>query len=157
MEYLPLAPVARTLFHLKALVRLFLIWTPFLIGLTVAGAIFYSGFWSLSVGAGFWLVAAIFSVWYPSFAYERWGYQLMDDVLLITWGVWFRNVVAIPLHRIQHVDTHQGPLDQMFGLARLQIYTASGMGADGVIPGLARDVTEELRGQLIEVGGDDGV
>jgi len=39
----------------------------------------------------------------------------------------------------------------------LQIYTASGMGADGVIPGLEREAAAEMRSQLIAVGGDDGV
>jgi membrane protein YdbS with pleckstrin-like domain len=157
MNYSPLAPAARTVFHLKALMRLALFWTPTLLGLTVAGALFGSFFWSVVIGAGLWLLAAIFSVWYPSFAFERWGYVLLDEVLVITWGVWFRNVVAIPLHRIQHVDTHQGPIDQLFDLARLQIYTASGLGADGIIPGLDHRVAEALRAQLIEVGGDDGV
>ena len=157
MEYHSLAPSARTLFHLKALVRLFIVWTPMIFGLAVMGAVFSSLFWSLVLGAALWLTVAVLSVWYPSFAYERWGYLLVDDVLLITWGVWFRNIVAIPLHRIQHVDTHQGPIDQLFGLSRLQIYTASGMGADGVIPGLSLEVAEGIREQLIQVGGDDGV
>ena len=92
-----------------------------------------------------------------AFGCWRWGYLIDGDVLLITWGVWFRHFVAIPLHRIQHVDIHQGPLDQMFGLSRLQIYTASGMGADGFIPGLERETAEELRTLLVAVGGDDGV
>ena len=129
MEYQSLAPGARTLFHLKALVRLFIFWTPMIFGMVVMGAFFANFFWSMVLGAALWLIVAVLSVWYPSFAYER----------------------------IQHVDTHQGPIDQLFGLSRLQIYTASGMGADGVIPGLDRTVAEGIREQLIIVGGDDGV
>ena len=157
MEYNPLAPSARTLFHLKALVRLCLFWTPFIFSVVIAIAFFYGLFWGIVLGVGVWLCIAVLSVWYPSFAFERWGYLILDDVLLITWGVWFRHFVAIPLHRIQHVDIHQGPLDQMFGLSRLQIYTASGMGADGFIPGLYREDAEALRTELVAVGGDDGV
>ncbi len=157
MEYNHLALSARTLFHFQAILRLGLFWTPLLFVAAITYAVFVSFFWALVLGLGIWLALAIFSVWFPSFSYDRWGYLILDDVLLITWGVFFRNVVAIPLHRIQHVDTHQGPLDQAFGLARLQIYTASGMGADGVIPGLDREVAAEIRAELIAVGGDDAV
>ena len=157
MEYHSLAPPARTLFHLQSLIRLFILWTPMIVTAVVVYGIFVSVWWGLVIGCLIWICVAIGSVWLPSFAYDRWGYLILDDVLLITWGVLFRNVVAIPLHRIQHVDTHQGPFDQIFGLARLQIYTASGMGADGVIPGLFREVAEEMRAQLVTGGGDDGV
>ena len=157
MVYTSLAPSARTLFHLKALLRLFLFWTPFLFALAIV-VVFFAGLtMGLVLGLILWVIVAVVSIWYPSFAYERWGYLLQEDILLITWGVWFRHVVAIPLHRVQHVDTHQGPLDQLFGLARIQIYTASGMGADGMIPGLVREEAQRIRELLIESGGDDGV
>jgi membrane protein YdbS with pleckstrin-like domain len=55
------------------------------------------------------------------------------------------------------VDLKQGPLEQWMGLTRVQIYTASGMGADGVIPGMALGLAESLRDQLVSVVGDDGV
>ena len=44
------------------------------------------------------------------------------------------------------------------GLARVQVFTASGIGGDGVIPGLALVDAEALRDQLVQLGGgDDGV
>ena len=69
----------------------------------------------------------------------------------------FKRWSSIPLNRIQHVDTRQGPLERMLGLSRLLVFTAAGMSADGSIPGLASDVAESMRDELSRRGGDDGV
>jgi membrane protein YdbS with pleckstrin-like domain len=55
------------------------------------------------------------------------------------------------------VDTRQGPLERVFGLSRLLVFTAAGMSADGSIPGLRTDEAERLRDLLSRRGGDDGV
>ena len=66
-------------------------------------------------------------------------------------------MTSIALTRIQHVDMRQGPLEQWMGLARVQVFTASGMGADGSIPGLKFEQAQRLRDQLLQFEGDDGV
>ena len=157
VELIKLAPRARILFHLKALFRLALIYSPSLLMLMAVAMIFVDVFYGFVGGLTVWLLISLVCVWFPSLAFERWGYRLEEDQLIITWGVLFRRMVAIPTHRIQHVDTHQGPLDQIFNLAQLRIYTASGMGADGVIPGLEPDECARLRERLVIDRGDDGV
>ena len=115
-------------------------------------------FWVAGATAFAWFgLMFVYAVWYPSFAFERWGYALREEELIIGRGVLFRSITAIPLGRVQHVDTRQGPLEQWMGLARLQVYTASGMGADGVIPGLTIPDAELLRDELLQIRGDDGV
>jgi membrane protein YdbS with pleckstrin-like domain len=157
-SFTPLAPRARVLFHLQALVRFVLVWLPLL---SCAGA-----FAATELGvlrAFFGAVALLFlvfvlTVWWPSLSFDRWGYALRPEELLITSGVVFRRITAIPLSRVQHVDTRQGPIEQWFGLARLQISTASGVGSDGVIPGLDLADAERLRDRLVaRAQGDDGV
>jgi uncharacterized protein len=159
MKWIPLAPRARWLFHLRALTRLVVAGPVLAVGAGIG-----IGWWlqqplvGLGSGAvvGFLLTAA--ALWLPTLAFDAWRYALTERELLIRSGVVVRRVTAIPVGRIQHVDTHQGPLDQLFGLARVLVYTASGMGADGVVPGLDRRVAEALRDRLIEVAeGDDGV
>jgi membrane protein YdbS with pleckstrin-like domain len=156
-ELTPLAPRARILFHLGALVRLALFWTPASVALAVAVTYAQSALVGGAVALAVWLLAALVAIWFPTLQFERWGYALSAAELRIQRGVLVRRVTAIPSHRIQHVDTHQGPLEQLFGLASVHIYTASGMGADGVIPGLERAEAERLKDELIAVGGDDGV
>ncbi len=158
MEFVPLAERARILFHLQALSSFFFFWIP-ATTVTSVGAVFFISPLYVAIGAIGWLFFLfVLALWFPSLSFDRWGYLLRDEDLVITRGVLFRIVAAIPVHRIQHVDTRQGPLEQWMGLARVQIYTASGMGADGVIPGLDVEVAEALRDELVRVAeGDDGV
>lgn len=157
MIWTTLDPQARLLFYLQAFTRLFLFWLP----VSVAGGV---GLWVQvgalvgAVTASCWFFAMLLiAVWHPSLAWSRWAYVVRDGDLLISHGVLVRSVTAIPTQRIQHVDTQQGPLEQWLGLARIRIYTASGVGADGVIPGLRLAIAEQLRDHLVAVDGDDGV
>lgn len=157
MQLTPLAPRARWLFHLAALVRLAVVGPPVVVGAGIGLAYVADPMVAIGVAAAIGLVATLAAIWLPSLSFDRWGYALDDVELLIQSGVLVRRATAIPAGRIQHVDTHQGPLDQLFGLATLQVYTASGMGADGVIPGLDVDEARRLRDRLIRTEGDDGV
>jgi membrane protein YdbS with pleckstrin-like domain len=153
-----LAPSARLLFHLRALVRLVLVQLPTSVMLGVGVSVMGGGLWTgFGVAAVVAFLFFLTALWYPSLSFDRWAYELREEELLIRRGVLFRSLTAIPTARVQHVDTRQGPLEQWFGLARVQIYTAAGMGADGVIPGLELDVAEALRDELVKRHGDDGV
>jgi membrane protein YdbS with pleckstrin-like domain len=160
MELHPLAPRARLLFHLQALSRLFFAWLPMIGGLAFGLGALWQVFGALVIAGALAVLALVVSVWMPSLAFDRWGYLLRDEDLLIARGVLVRRVTTIPTHRIQHVDTQQGPLEQWLGLARVQVHTASGLGADGVIPGLWHDDAEALRDALVQrsqSAADDGV
>ncbi len=156
-ELKSLAPRARMLFYLQAFSRLFLFWFPACVGAAVVGSVSWSAVYAPMLALGWLFLMFLLAVWFPSLVFARYGYALTDSELIVARGVIVRSVVAIPTNRIQHVDTRQGPLEQWMGLARLQVHTASGVGADGVIPGLDYDEAEALRDQLVEVQGDDGV
>lgn len=155
----PLAPRARLLFHATAAVRLVTAWLPFSLGVTLASTMVWSFQPALFVGASVMLVAVLMTVWWPSLSYDRYGWALLDDMLLVRRGVLFRAVTAIPIGRVQHVDVRQGPLEQWMSLCRLHVHTASGLGADGVIPGLDLAVAGGLRDRLVAAGArvEDGV
>lgn len=158
MQWSPLAPRARWLFHVRALVRLLVVMPPVAIAAFVGLAWYVDAMVGGGVAVGIAFLATVWALWMPTLRFDRWGYALSDVELLIRSGVLSRRITAIPAGRIQHVDTHQGPMDQLFGLARLHVYTASGMGADGVIPGLDRQEAERLRDQLVRASEeDDGV
>ena len=57
--------------------------------------------------------AAVLTLAWPSLAWRAFGYELREHDLLVVQGVWFRHSVSIPLSRIQHVDTRQGPLERL--------------------------------------------
>ena len=103
------------------------------------------------------VVGAAWALIWPALTWERLRYAVREHDLLVEQGVLFRQRVSVPLRRIQHVGTRQGPLERALGLARLTVYTAAGVAADAWIEGLSQEVAESLRDQLARRSGDDGV
>lgn len=152
-----LDPRVLNLWRIQGLARLATFWFP------VIGAA--SGWIALRVSfagaVSFGLVASVaitaLTLAWPSVALRYFRYGIRADDLLVESGVLFRHTVSIPLDRIQHVDTRQGPIERVFGLSRLVVYTAAGMAADGAIPGLDEAHADALRDSLVRRRGDDGV
>jgi membrane protein YdbS with pleckstrin-like domain len=84
-----------------------------------------------------------------------WGYAEDQDDLLITGGVMFRRLVAVPYGRMQFVDVQAGPIDRAFGIASVTLHTASAETA-ATIPGLPADEATRLRNRLTELGESHG-
>lgn len=80
-----------------------------------------------------------------------WGYAEHDDELYITSGAFFRRMVVVPYGRMQYVDVQSGPLDQLYGIAKLELHTAS-PGTSATIPGLPAEEAARLRDRLTSLG-----
>ncbi len=93
--------------------------------------------------------------------YRRWSYEIREDALYLDRGVVTQVRTAVPLVRIQHVDSRRGPVERGVGLASCVVYTAGSRGADVRIPGLtperADDLREELKRLAIRADGEDAV
>lgn len=79
----------------------------------------------------------------------RRAHALGERALFYRSGLWWRRETAIPHSRIQHVARAQGPIERLFGLASLQVYTAGAAQADLTIPGLATATTRRLEEVLL--------
>jgi membrane protein YdbS with pleckstrin-like domain len=84
-----------------------------------------------------------------------WGYAEDEEDLLVTGGVMFRRLVAVPYGRMQFVDVQAGPIDRAFGIASVTLHTASTETA-ATIPGLSADEATRLRNRLTELGESHG-
>ncbi len=82
---------------------------------------------------------------------RAWGYAEREDDLLIRHGVLVRSLVVVPYGRMQYVDVQAGPVDRMFGLAKVQLHTASAS-TDASIPGLPPEEASRLRDRLASRG-----
>jgi membrane protein YdbS with pleckstrin-like domain len=102
---------------------------------------------SVIVGAAAVIAAALG----PFLRYRRWRYEIRERDILLSRGALFLVITLIPFDRIQFVETHQGPLDRLFGLTSLVVYTAAGRA--GQIPGLGVSEAEALREELSKVAG----
>jgi uncharacterized protein len=97
------------------------------------------------------VLAAALAVVIPPLRYRRWRYEIRERDLFLSHGALFQVLTLIPFDRIQFVETHQGPLDRLFGLTKVVVYTAAGRA--GQIPGLESSEAEALREELSKVAG----
>ncbi len=82
---------------------------------------------------------------------RRWGYAERDEDLYVRHGVMFRTLVVVPYGRMQYVDVHAGPLEQLFRIASVHLHTAS-PGTSARIPGLPASEAARLRDRLTSLG-----
>jgi membrane protein YdbS with pleckstrin-like domain len=106
----------------------------------------------LTAAAGALVIAlAAYGWWLIGRNARRWGYAERDDDLFITRGALFRTLVVVPYGRMQFVDVQAGPLDRAYGIARIQLHTAS-PGTSAQIPGLPAEDAARLRDRLTSLG-----
>jgi membrane protein YdbS with pleckstrin-like domain len=95
------------------------------------------------------LALAVFSVGVvPGLRWRRWRYEIRPDEVDLQRGIFWIARTLVPLARIQHVDTRQGPLQRRFGLATVVFYTAAG---SNQIPELSTPVAADVRDRIAEL------
>ena len=60
-------------------------------------------------------------------------------------GWLWKSRMVVPFKRIQHSEVTQGPVDRIFKLAKLRVFTAGGSGSDLTIPGLKHEEANRLK------------
>lgn len=81
--------------------------------------------------------------------FRRFGFELNQTLLRVQHGIIIRKEKVIPIDRMQHLDVDHGPIERLFGLARLSVFTAGGRTATFQLPGLSRDRADSLRAQIV--------
>lgn len=90
----------------------------------------------------------------PPLAYARWRFGFLGDLLLLRYGILFVEERAVPVKRMQHVDLVRGPIERLFGLATLVVFTAGNEGSAFRVPGLSATRAKELRDHIVRARGD---
>jgi len=125
---------------------------PLLVGAGFAGwALSRSGGGSLFVVLPVLAVLALAGVVVgvvPGLRWRRWRYEIRPDEVDLQRGIFWISRTLVPLARIQHVDTRQGPLQRRFGLSTVVFYTAAG---PNQIPELSTLVAERVRDRIAEL------
>ncbi|PKG23682.1 PH domain-containing protein [Niallia nealsonii] len=78
----------------------------------------------------------------PKMKWKRWRYEIREDEIEIQQGVLVIKRTLVPMIRVQHVDTKQGPLLRKYHLATVSISTAATVHE---IPALGLEEAEEIR------------
>lgn len=95
------------------------------------------------------MIAAVYTyisvILLPKLRWKRWRYEIREHEIEIQHGVLITSRTLIPMVRVQHIDTSQGPILKRYNLATVAISTAATIHE---IPALDMEEAEELRVQI---------
>lgn len=124
----------------------------FTLPLAIVGVVLWliiSRWFLLMVGAA--VLIQLWLTWIISRQVRAMGYYLGESHLLWRRGVMFRSVSVVPYGRMQYVDTSQGPVGRVLGIAEVKLHTASAS-TEATINGLPVQEAEHLRQVLSQRG-----
>ena len=64
---------------------------------------------------------------YPVIRYNRYKYLITDEKVEVKRGLFWINRSIIQIKRIQKIDLNTGPIDRIYNLSNINIYTAAGV------------------------------
>ena len=105
-------------------------------------------FYGLLVYLSVVIVKAIVDLALIPYRYTFHRYELASEDLAFQEGFIFRSTTYVPLNRIQHIETEQGPFLRHENLVELVIHTAA---TKHKILGLDVNEAQQLRAQIIEM------
>lgn len=106
--------------------------------------------WLAGIGLILWLAYLLLIIINTFKEYNRRGYALREQDIVYRKGWIFFSTTVVPFVRIQHTELSEGPLNRLFKLTTLKIYTAGGSTSDLNIPGLEHDDAQKLREYIAE-------
>ncbi len=92
-----------------------------------------------------WLLWGSLSVFFVIRGYKIAGYALREKDIAYRRGVLFRTITTIPFNRMQHCEITVGPVEKMFELSTLKVFTAGGSGSDLSISGIHKEEAEKIK------------
>lgn len=81
----------------------------------------------------------------PALRWKHFRYDIHEHEIDLLYGIFIRRRVLIPMVKVQHVDTKQGPLLRRYGLATVTFSTAAG---SHEIPALNEATAERVRNRI---------
>ncbi|GGA92721.1 PH domain-containing protein [Ornithinibacillus halotolerans] len=102
--------------------------------------------WIVLIVLGITLISTYITVFLlPKLRWKRWRYEVFEQEIYIQHGILIVNRTLIPMIRVQHVETKQGPILKKFDLATVSISTAA---TTHEIPALSNEVASDLRDKI---------
>ncbi|MBM7094590.1 PH domain-containing protein [Bacillus sp. H-16] len=141
-----IAPGALTVWRIASLIELLLFaLVPFAYWWLSATFAFLP-FWIIFLIIGAWVLYGVFNViLLPKWQWKRWRYKIYENEIELLYGVLVIRRVIIPMIRVQHVDTEQGPLLRKYGLSSVKISTAATVHE---IPALEESKADDVRDHI---------
>ncbi|MGH4121484.1 MAG: PH domain-containing protein [Clostridium sp.] len=97
---------------------------------------------------GLALIFFINSLLMPKYKFEKFTYDIDEEKIILKHGVFIEKNIAIPMKRIQYVDTEQGLILRKHKLVNLTVHTAGGQ---FVIPYLESEIGNEIQLSIAKI------
>lgn len=81
----------------------------------------------------------------PLVRYRHWRYEIDENEVDLKYGIIVIRRTLVPIKRVQHVDTQQGPILRNYGLSTVTISTAA---TTHQIPALDEETADTVRQQI---------
>ncbi|MBN6206666.1 PH domain-containing protein [Ralstonia pickettii] len=92
-------------------------------------------------------IGIIWSLFEPTYLYRNWSYQYDDEYLQLSYGIFQREWVTVPMTKIQSVTTSQGPIMKQYHVRSIKVET---IGSSHTIPALEEEVAFTIREKIAE-------
>lgn len=79
------------------------------------------------------------------------GFAIREHDISYRSGLIFYSLTSVPFNRIQHTEVSQNPIERLFDLAQVRVYTAGGSSSDISIPGLTQKDAHRLKDHLAKI------
>lgn len=99
-------------------------------------------FWVLVVILSLTLIGIVWSFFEPTLQYRNWSYEVNEEYLQLSFGIFTKEWVTVPMTKIQSVTTIQGPIMKKFNLYTIKVET---IGSSHQIPGLELETALVIR------------
>ena len=124
----------------------------FLIIAIALGFVWYKSQEFSSLGLYFlvgYLALLLFCLFLTRVAFNKKAFAFRNHDVIFRSGIIATNTMVIPYNRVQHVALHEGFIARIFGLAKVEIFTAGGNASDLQIPGIAKEEAENIKQLLM--------
>ncbi|ATP42046.1 hypothetical protein CSE16_19650 [Solibacillus sp. R5-41] len=134
--------------------RLYGIIQSVILALIAAAVVFFAikyewSQWISWVAVGIVVLSIILSIIvFPNIRWEIWRYEVREQEIEIQSGLFVVKRTLIPMIRVQHVDTEQGPILKNYNLANISISSAATV---HTIPMLLTEDADMLRTKISEL------
>ena len=112
----------------------------------------YKGSNSFEWSIGTAILALVFYIlivaFLPQLSWSRWSYQIDDKGIQMRRGIIWIKYTEVPINRIQHVDSSQGPIYRSYGLSVIRFSNAA---TSHEIPALEEKLAHELKDKITEM------
>ena len=116
------------------------------IGSGVLAYIFEWPWWVYAIAASVVVIYGyLFIYLFPKIKWLRWRYEVRESEIELQHGLFIVKRTLIPMVRVQHVDTSQGPILRKYNLAGITVSTAA---TNHEIPALVMEEADELRNRI---------